>query len=125
MAAFAARLAQDVVTTATAHAAAAVGARAALIAQAAHSARGVQARFALTEVGRFLKVHQVGVAGPAAQPWSARCWRGCPRGARFQLATVAVVRPDERGSVEAVAQQRPHRTELWRHLPARLELAAA
>lgn len=125
VAALAARLAQNVVAAATAHAAAAVGPRAALIAQAAHSARRVQARLALTEVGRFLKVDQVGVAGPAAQPWSARCWRGCSHGAGLQLATVAVVRPDERGAVEAAAQQRPHCAELRRHLPAGLELAAA
>lgn len=68
VAALTARLAQDVVTTATAHAAAAVRAGAALITQAAHSARRVQARLALTEVGRFLKVDQVGMAGSSAQP---------------------------------------------------------
>lgn len=68
VAALTARLAQDVVAAATAHAAAAVRARAALIAQAAHSARRVQTRLALAEVGRFLKVDQVGVAGPSAQP---------------------------------------------------------
>lgn len=125
VAALAARLAQNVVTAATAHAAAAVWTRAALIAQAPHSACRVQTRLALTEVGRFLKVDQVGVTGPTAQPWSARCWRGCSREAGLQLATVAVVRPDERGAVEAAAQQRPHCAELGRHLPAGLELAAA
>lgn len=125
VAALAARLAQDVVAAAAAHAAAAVGARAALVAQAAHGARRVQARLALAEVGRLLEVDQVGGAGAAPRPRDTRGRRGGPRGAGLQLAAVAVVRPDERGAVEAAAQQRPHGAELRRHLPARLELAAA
>lgn len=125
VAALAARLAQDVVAPATAHATAAVGACTTLVAQAAHGTRRVQARLALAEVGRLLKIDQVGRAGPAAWPRDSRSRRGCPRGTGLQLASVAVVWPDERGAVEAAAQQRPHCTELRSHLPARLELAAA
>lgn len=125
VAALAACLAQDVVAPTTAHAATAVGARAALVAQAAHGARRVQARLALAEVGRLLEIHQVCRAGPAAWPRNARGRRGSPPGAQLQLAAVAVVRPDEGGAVEAVAQQRPYSAELRCHLPAGLELAAA
>lgn len=49
-------LPKDVVAAAAAHAAATVGARAALVAQAAHGARRVQARLPLAEVRRLLEV---------------------------------------------------------------------
>lgn len=42
-----------------------------------------------------------------------------------QLSSVPVVSLDERGDVEALFENGTHQPELWRDLPASLQLAAA
>lgn len=125
VAALAVRLFQDVVPAAAAQRAAAVCARAALVAYPSLRARRVHGRVALTEVRGLLKVHQLSGHAPTAtaiQPPPAPTH--AVSYARVENPTVLVLRVDENGRKELLLQQGAHETELRRHVPAGLKLAA-
>ena len=104
VAAFAARLLQDVVASAAAQALAVVHARAGFVADAALRARRVGAQVPLAEVGRLFEVDQLVVVGAASVVVVvAVLVHGVGVGV-LHLARVPVVGLDESGDVEAVLE---------------------
>lgn len=128
VAALAARLLQDVVSAAAAQRAAAVRAVAGLVAQAPLRAWRVHRWVPLAKVGRLLEVDQLpGQAPPppAAQSSAGRLCAVQSPHPGVEDPAVLVLGVDEDGRQELVLQQGADHPELWRDVPAGLELAAS
>lgn len=98
IAALAACLSQDVVSTAAAQRAAAVCAVAGFVADATLRARRVNGRIALTEIRRLLKVHQLsGHASPTTSVESTRAPAGAVSCSRVENPIVLVLGVDKDG----------------------------
>lgn len=125
VAALAVRLFQDVVSAAAAQRAAAVRALAGFVAYPSLRARRVHGGVELTEIWGLLEVHQL--SGHASTATAGEP-PGAPTRAvsqsRVENPIVLVLRVDENGRKELLLQQGAHETELWRHVPAGLKLAA-
>lgn len=125
IAALAACLLQDVVSTAAAQRTAAVCAVAGFVADASLCARRVYGRIALTEIRRLLKVHQLsGHASTTTSVESPRTPAGAVSCSRVENPVVLVLGVDKDGGQELFLEQRTHNPELWRHMPAGLKLTA-
>lgn len=150
VAALAARLLQDVVASAAAQTLAVVHAGARLVADPALRAGRVRAQVPLAEIRRFFEVDQLIDAGPPSVVRVVVVMvvvvvvlvvmvvvvvvgvvvvgvvvvAGVVVGV-IQLPRVAVVGLDECGDLEALFKDGAHQAKLGRHLPARLQLAAA
>lgn len=127
VAALAARLLQDVVSATATQRAAAVRAVTGLVAQPSLRAGRVHRRVPLTKVRRLLEVDQF--PGKAPPPTAAQSSAGhlCavqPPHPGVEDPVVLVLGVDEDGRQELVLQQGADHPELWRDVPAGLELAA-
>lgn len=125
MAALAARLFEDVVSTTAAQRAAAVCAVAGFVADASLRTRRVYGRVALAEVWRLLKVHQlpghVSTSTSVESPRAPASSVSCPR---IENPIVLVLRVDKDGWQELFLKYRTHNMELWGHMPAGFKLTA-
>lgn len=125
IAALAACLFEDVVSTAAAQRAAAVCAVASFVADSSVCSRRVYGHVVLTKVRRLLKVHQLSghdSTTPSAEtPLGSAGTVFCPR---VENPIILVLRVDKNGCQELFFEYGAHKTELWRHMPAGLKLTA-
>lgn len=138
VAAFTPRLLQDVVASSTAQTLAVVHSGAGLVADATLRSRRVWPQVPLAEIRWLLKVHQfVDVRPPPMRVVVVVLMMVVMVVVMIvvvvmavvvrvvQLSSVPVVSLYKRGDVEALFENGTHQPELWRDLPASLQLAAA